>query len=63
MVVVHEVERIYRALLWHGSNVCTIGGLVSWDNVCKSNSSGGLGVKPIHVWYHAALIRHIWDLV
>lgn len=63
MAVIHEVEKICRSFLWHGSNDCNRRGLVRWAVVCKSKSSGGLGVKPIHLWNLASLTKHVWDLV
>lgn len=34
-----------------------------WSDVCKSKNKGGLGIKPLHLWNQAALLKHIWGLV
>ena len=31
-------------------------------SVCKSKTSGGLGVKPVAVWNQVVLVKHVWDL-
>lgn len=47
--VVHEVERICRNFLWHGSDGNKRGGQVAWNEVCQQKVSGGLGIKPLTI--------------
>lgn len=36
---------------------------MSWAVVCQNKVCGGLGVKPMLLWNHAAIIKYIWGLI
>lgn len=36
---------------------------MSWAMVCQNKVCGGLGVKPMLLWNHAAIIKYIWGLI
>lgn len=61
--IVHEIEQICRKFLW--ANYEGRGGncRVSWDVVCSSRESGGLGFKRVGLWNRCFLFKHIWDIL
>ncbi|GJR70207.1 RNA-directed DNA polymerase, eukaryota, reverse transcriptase zinc-binding domain protein [Tanacetum coccineum] len=36
---------------------------VSWKEVCKPKSEGGLGFKSFQVWNEALMAKHLWDIL
>lgn len=60
--VIDEVEGILRRFLWKGSNLGYGGVKVSWSDVCKPKSEGGLGLVALQEWNKALLAKHIWNL-
>ncbi|KAL2894924.1 hypothetical protein RDABS01_010833 [Bienertia sinuspersici] len=60
--VLTKIEGICRSFLWSGKWFSQAPGNISWDKVCNSKTTGGLGIKNIHIWNTASLGRYVWAL-
>ncbi|XP_028057939.1 uncharacterized protein LOC114261825 [Camellia sinensis] len=60
--VVKDIEGVFRAFLWFGSELKKYGAKVSWDKVCSPKKGGDLGLKSMGVWNKAVIAKHIWFL-
>ncbi|XP_050211423.1 uncharacterized protein LOC126661614 [Mercurialis annua] len=60
--VCKDIQRICARFLWSGKNEGNYNAMVSWEDISKQKSEGGLGVKNIHVWNKAAITKHIWQI-
>ncbi|XP_062118721.1 uncharacterized protein LOC133832388 [Humulus lupulus] len=60
--VLDRINDICRNFLWHGSADFSGPGLVSWTNICKSKTEGGLGLRNIVYWNYAAIGKHVWHI-
>ncbi|GKU92455.1 hypothetical protein SLEP1_g6177 [Rubroshorea leprosula] len=60
--VIKSVEGICNAFLWKGRVADARGAKVSWATVCQPKMEGGLGLKPLHIWNMACILRFIWLL-
>ncbi|GJY68313.1 hypothetical protein Tco_0471295 [Tanacetum coccineum] len=58
-----KIDRILKNFLWTGggSNKGIVS--VSWKEICKPKSQGGLGLRSAHFWNEALLAKHIWNIV
>ncbi|KAL2930273.1 LINE-1 retrotransposable element ORF2 protein, partial [Bienertia sinuspersici] len=54
-----KIEGICRSFLWSGKWFSHSPGNISWDKVCNSKTTGGLGIKDIHIWNTASLGRYV----
>nr|GEV32451.1 hypothetical protein [Tanacetum cinerariifolium] len=59
----NQIDRLLKNFLWMGggSNKGIIS--VSWKDICKPKSQGGLGLRFAHLWNEALLAKHIWNVV
>ncbi|GKA59321.1 RNA-directed DNA polymerase, eukaryota, reverse transcriptase zinc-binding domain protein [Tanacetum coccineum] len=59
----NQIDRILKNFLWTGggSNKGIVS--VSWKEICKPKSQGGLGLRSAHFWNEALLAKHIWNIV
>lgn len=58
--VLDQIDRLRRHALWHGSNINKKGGyLVSWKDVCRPKSQGGLGILNLRVHNKALLLKFL----
>ncbi|GJV66510.1 RNA-directed DNA polymerase, eukaryota, reverse transcriptase zinc-binding domain protein, partial [Tanacetum coccineum] len=59
----NEIDRILKNFLWMGggSNKGIVS--VSWKDICKPKSQGGLGLRSAHLWNEALLAKHVWNVV
>ncbi|KAL2894169.1 hypothetical protein RDABS01_010078 [Bienertia sinuspersici] len=48
--VIKDINRVCRKFLWDGHVQGQKPGYVAWDQVCKSKSKGGLGIKDLCLW-------------
>uniref|UniRef100_A0A803PR61 Reverse transcriptase domain-containing protein n=1 Tax=Cannabis sativa TaxID=3483 RepID=A0A803PR61_CANSA len=60
--ILKSIEDICRAFLWKGQAVFHGAMAVSWDNICQSKTSGGLGIKKLQLWNKAAMSKYIWAI-
>ena len=60
--VIHVIEQYFNHFLWKGK--CHGNGdvRVAWDKVCLPKQGGGLGLKRVHDWNKASILKHIWHL-
>jgi hypothetical protein len=61
--VIEELTRIQRQFLWGGSEGKNKINWVSWSNVCKPKSEGGLGLKNLEKFNCALLIKWKWRML
>lgn len=59
---INQIDKIRRHFLWHGvtQNQSKLN-LVNWNLVCTPKKLGGLGVKDLHVFNQAMLIKWCWQ--
>lgn len=57
-----EIEKMCCAFLWSGNPNTTTGVRVSWHDVCKPKSEGGLGLRKLRDVSRAFAFRLIWRL-
>ncbi|GJV14250.1 RNA-directed DNA polymerase, eukaryota, reverse transcriptase zinc-binding domain protein [Tanacetum coccineum] len=59
----NEIDKILKNFLWMGggSNKGIVS--VSWKDICKPKSQGGLGLRSAHLWNEALLAKHVWNVV
>ncbi|KAL0401945.1 UNVERIFIED_CONTAM: LINE-1 reverse transcriptase [Sesamum latifolium] len=57
--VIKEIEQRLRNFLWKGST--DVGyAKVSWQQVCRPVSEGGLGTRDLHALNRGLMSRHLW---
>ncbi|KAL0409569.1 UNVERIFIED_CONTAM: hypothetical protein Sradi_1891300 [Sesamum radiatum] len=60
--VVKEIEKRLRKFLWKGGT--DVGyAKVSWQQVCRPLSEGGLGIRDIHALNKGLKSRHLWRII
>ncbi|XP_062112580.1 uncharacterized protein LOC133823744 [Humulus lupulus] len=60
--VLHSIVQVCRAFLWKGVDRISGLGYVSWSDVCRPKTEGGLGFKDIESWNLCAMGKHVWDI-
>ncbi|KAL2903893.1 hypothetical protein RDABS01_002603 [Bienertia sinuspersici] len=60
--VIREINRLCRRFLWEGQLYGKKPSYVSWDQVCKSKSKGGLGVKDLCLWSNIDVGKLVWQI-
>lgn len=58
----HKLEQLCNAFLWSGAPNSARGAKISWDIVCSSKESGGLGLKRLSSWNKVLALKLIWLL-
>lgn len=33
-----------------------------WKEVCRPKNQGGLGLKPLHLWNEALMVKYLWNI-
>lgn len=56
-------KKIQKSFLWGGPSGERKVAWVKWEQVCKSKSEGGLGVKDIEAFNNALLLKWRWRLL
>ncbi|KAL0293636.1 UNVERIFIED_CONTAM: hypothetical protein Sradi_6926500, partial [Sesamum radiatum] len=60
--IIKEIEKRLRNFLWKGS--IEVGyAKVSWQQVCRPVSEGGLGIRDIHSLNKGLMSRHLWRII
>lgn len=62
MHLIRAVESLCCSFLWKENVNGALGARVCWDQICRPNSEGGLGLKRASEWNKACLARLIWLL-
>ena len=57
--LIKKINGACRTFLWKGEDMQTGVGAVSWADICKKKSEGGVGVRDIAIWNRAALFKHV----
>jgi len=57
-----EIEKLRSALLWNGNPNITTGSKVSWEEICRPKSVGGLGLRRLKEVSRVYAFRLIWRL-
>ncbi|KAG7569624.1 Endonuclease/exonuclease/phosphatase superfamily [Arabidopsis thaliana x Arabidopsis arenosa] len=60
---VREIEKICAAFLWSGPELNPRKNKVTWKDVCKPKSEGGLGLKSIVEMNKVSCFKLIWRIV
>lgn len=55
--VIKEIENIFRAFLWKGTDADISSAKVSWEIIYRPKSEGGLRLKRLSEWNVASLVR------
>ncbi|KAL0402156.1 UNVERIFIED_CONTAM: hypothetical protein Slati_4245500 [Sesamum latifolium] len=60
--VIKEIEKRLRTFLWKG-NTAVGYAKVSWQQVCRPISEGGLGIRNIQALNKGLMSRHLWRII
>lgn len=61
--IIKEVIEIHSIFLWYGSKDKKCINWVSWNNTCRPNAEGGLGIKHIGFFNKALLCKWKWRIL
>lgn len=59
---VNRIESILKGFLWKGPTMERGSAKVAWHDICRPLDEGGLGIKSLHCWNRAAIMKLIWEL-
>lgn len=57
-----HIEQLFRNFLWSGSTTYNHYNKVAWEVICSPKSEGGLGLRNVVDWNHAAMAKHLWAI-
>ncbi|KAG7578747.1 Endonuclease/exonuclease/phosphatase superfamily [Arabidopsis thaliana x Arabidopsis arenosa] len=57
-----KLEQMCNAFLWTGAPNSARGAKISWDIVCSSKESGGLGLRRLSSWNKVLALKLLWLL-
>ncbi|KAL0293833.1 UNVERIFIED_CONTAM: Retrovirus-related Pol polyprotein from type-2 retrotransposable element R2DM [Sesamum radiatum] len=60
--VIKVIEGKMRAFLWKGSAPSGYA-KVSWEQVCRPNEEGGLGIRSVLRMNQALMLKHVWRIL
>ncbi|GJW50507.1 RNA-directed DNA polymerase, eukaryota, reverse transcriptase zinc-binding domain protein, partial [Tanacetum coccineum] len=58
-----SIKRLFKKFLWAAGKDYVGKASVSWDEVCRPKSQGGLGLKLLHMWNEALMAKHLWNVI
>ena len=58
-----ETEKLCSACLWTGPELKSTGAKVVWQDICKTKSEGGLGIRPLKEVNHVYGVKLIWRML
>ncbi|KAL4367155.1 hypothetical protein GQ457_05G022060 [Hibiscus cannabinus] len=61
--LVEEMFRSIRRFWWSGKGSARGWPLVAWDDICLPKTTGGIGLKDLHLFNIALLGKQIWRLL
>lgn len=60
---VQEFEQLCGAFLWSGPELKSSGAKVSWKDVCRKKSEGGLGIRVLREVNNVNVLKLIWRMM
>ncbi|KAL9411411.1 hypothetical protein AB3S75_045078 [Citrus x aurantiifolia] len=57
-----KIDQLCRRFIWSGAGCRRKLSLVSWNNICRPKSNGGLSFKDMEIMNKALLMKVAWDL-
>ncbi|KAL9688739.1 hypothetical protein QQ045_033163 [Rhodiola kirilowii] len=60
--VLHTVSNLCATFLWKRNGTCRGGFRMSWKEVCKEKSEGGLGIKDLSIMNEAMRLNKLWEM-
>lgn len=60
--VIKRVNSLCGVFMWKGGIESHHSARVAWEDVVKEKKNGGLGIKDLHIWNKACILRLIWLL-
>ncbi|GKD77238.1 RNA-directed DNA polymerase, eukaryota, reverse transcriptase zinc-binding domain protein [Tanacetum coccineum] len=63
MHVCDVIDKMFKKFLWNRGNTSKGMDSVAWKDVCKPKSEGGLGLKSVHLWNKALMVKHLWYIL
>ncbi|XP_062074820.1 uncharacterized protein LOC133778814 [Humulus lupulus] len=60
--VLKKINTICRSFLWRGSAESYTPRYVAWEQLCRSKSEGGLGIRNSLLWNMAAIAKYVWAI-
>ncbi|GKC15340.1 RNA-directed DNA polymerase, eukaryota, reverse transcriptase zinc-binding domain protein [Tanacetum coccineum] len=61
--VVKDIDKVLKGFLWCKGELRRGKAKVSWTNICKPKSQGGLGLKPFRPWNEVLIMKNLWNIV
>ena len=61
--VCEAIDKLFKRFLWNRGESASGKASVAWKDVCKAKSQGGLGIKSVHLWNKALMIKHLWNIL
>jgi hypothetical protein len=58
--IIKAIEQKFNHFLYNRKDEGIARVKVSWNMLCLPKKDGGLGIKKLKEWNHAAVMRHIW---
>ena len=58
-----EIEKMCAAFLWSGLEMNTKKSKISWMEVCKKKTEGGLGIRPLTEVNDVACLKLVWRIL
>ncbi|XP_056848817.1 uncharacterized protein LOC130498972 [Raphanus sativus] len=59
---INKINSLCNLFLWKGKSEGTYNARVGWETVTLTKDQGGLGVKDLHKWNMACILKLIWML-
>ncbi|PWA82932.1 reverse transcriptase domain, Reverse transcriptase zinc-binding domain protein [Artemisia annua] len=60
--VIKDINKVFKGFLWNSGELKKGKAKVSWKQVCKPKSEGGLGIKDLEAWNEVLMSKHLWNL-
>nr|GEV66261.1 hypothetical protein [Tanacetum cinerariifolium] len=61
--VVKDTDKVLKGFLWCKGELRRGQAKVSWTDICKPKSQGGLGFKPLGPWNEVLIMKNLWNIV
>lgn len=57
-----QIDSMCRVFLWTGTDIPSRKAPVAWEKVCLPKVYGGLNLRALIPWNHAAILKLLWAL-